>query len=301
MNLQKTKTQQMMKLFACAVAYMALDIPVRMTGFLKFGDFIGIKCLLPIVCGILFGIYGAAGCGMAALLANLLFQVKVPDMIFESISCIIMGIGIWLLWHIVEKNGRVHLKSGKQLFLYIGSMLIMSLICGGLGSCIGGRSYFQRVLITNSILGILVGIPLLIMATSIVCVENVAPWFRRKTDDIAFELHKEQDISELNVRLEELGAQKQISMKRLFEIQNCIEELMIRILEKGSSKNITIYINISDSVSLKMQYDGIGYNPIRKTKTDDEDTMIGLKLIRARALRVGYIFRGGKNELHVIL
>ena len=52
-----------LQIFAvCSVIYFVLDFSVRMTGFLRFGDSVGIKNFLAAILGLVFGPMGALGC-----------------------------------------------------------------------------------------------------------------------------------------------------------------------------------------------------------------------------------------------
>ncbi len=285
----------------CAALYFVFDFPVRLTEFFDFGSFIGLKCLLPIICGLLFGCFGALGCSLGSLVTNLICTVTVGDFLYEIVLCFLSGTLTWLIWHIFEKSGRVNLKNIRKLFLYIFSVTLSSLICAALGALFGGTSYFVSVLVAYLILGIIVGVPVLSIAVSIVCIDTTAPFFRKKTNDIEFSLTRTDDISELNQIIEAQAAAKAVPMNSVLKIQNCIEEAIIRIFSDLSETKIKLTLDMSDSLSLKMNYDGARYNPIEKQKNEDQFTAISLTLVRLRALRVRYVYKKGHNFLHIVV
>ncbi len=284
-----------------AFMYFIFDIPVRMTEFLNFLPFVGIKCLIAVICGYLFGVCGAVGCSMSAFVSNMIFQSKVLDTIYESFICLFIGIVVWLLWYAVSRKDDLNLKTPKKLLVFIGLTTGVSAICGMIGLLFGGILYFLQTLIAYSVLGVFVGIPVLTICTSIVCVKLVLPpWVKRKKD-LEIILRSASDLIILNDSVDELSFTNKTPMKRTFELQNCIEESAVRIWDNDPNLEIYVRINLSDSFSLYMRYQGEKYNPIKKRKNEDRDSVIGLLLIRARALRVGHSYRYGENHLNIVL
>ncbi len=288
-------------LFASAAVYFLFDLPLRLTAFLNFLPFVGIKCLVAVVCGYLFGVWGALGCSLAALLSNTLLRSGAVVTVYESLSCLLIGTGVWLLWYAVSREDALNLKTPKKLGLFIGLTVGVSALCGTVGLAFGGPSYLLQTVIAYSVLGVVVGIPVLAICTSIVCLPSVLPpWVTRKRD-IELLLSAPTDLMTLNDAVDELAFQSKLPMKRSFELQNCIEEASVRIWESTPEAEIRLAIRLSDSFSVDMRYRGGKYNPIKKRKDEDKDSVIGLLLIRARALRVGHTYRYGENHLRIVL
>ena len=94
---------------------------------------------------------------------------------------------------------------------------------------------------------------------------------------------------------------KKLNQRRVFEIENCLEELSIRILARLPDANIQIDLNYDDTLSAKLCYEGPQYNPLHIEKDEDELDIMGLKLVRHRALRAAYRYRNHTNHVHVVL
>lgn len=292
--------REIMIVCACCVVYMILDIPLRLTEFLKFSSFVGIKCVLPAVIGLFFGIYGVLGNILATIIDYIILGQVLSDCIYECICNLVIGCGIWFIWHGLQKNGDIHLKTIKQVIKFIVIVFLLSISSGIIGFIFNGFDYFLQSFIAYSFMTIFAGIPIIILSTSIINFIPVLPFYRRLEFDIDCEINSLEDLGVFNNFLESLSIDKNISFIKVFEIENCIEETIIRILSQLKTQ-IKIYATLSDSVSIYIIYNGEKYNPVSIKKDEDEHSIMGVVLIRARALRANYSYSRGINKLHIVI
>ena len=90
-------------------------------------------------------------------------------------------------------------------------------------------------------------------------------------------------------------------MKRVFEIQSCLEELSIRIFNAMPDTKIKINVIYYNAISMKLNYAGEKYNPFRINKGEDVLDIMSLKIIKHRALRASFAFYKGENKIHVVM
>ncbi|MEA4974010.1 MAG: hypothetical protein VB119_12705 [Candidatus Metalachnospira sp.] len=285
-----------------AAVYILLDLPVRMTKFLEFGVFIGIKNFLPFTLGLLFGWYGTLGCLIGSTLTSLITVATLPELLFEGICVLVSGMGMWLLWHVRVKSHRVHLKKAKDYFRYIVLTMLFSGVCGGISYAFMPRGAFATVFISYISMNLLVGIPVMILLTSIVCVIPVAPSWGHMPPDISGDVDSQPgSLDGFNDQLEEYFVFHKFNRKSLYSIQNCIEEVIIRIFAEHSDTLVSIKLYCDDSLSLWFEYEGSRYNPFVAGRNEESEDMFGLQLIKHRALRASYTYGRGMNQIHIVI
>ena len=81
------------------VLYFILDISLRMTHFLQFGDYIGIKNFIPVAAGLVAGPISGIGCALGCILAAFIAGGNVSETATECITILMMSGGMWLLWY----------------------------------------------------------------------------------------------------------------------------------------------------------------------------------------------------------
>ena len=282
--------------------YILLDLSVRLTGFLEFGVFIGIKNFLPAAMGLLFGWCGVLGCLVGSILTCVITAATLPELLFEGICVLVTGMGMWLLWHIGAKSRRVHLKKAKDYFRYIVLNVLLSAVCGALSFAFMPGGAFLTVFIAYISMNLLVGIPVIILLTSTVCIIPVLPPWCHRTPDVFGSIHSEpSSFDRFNDLLEEYSVLHKISRKSLYGIQNCIEEVVIRIFADNPDALINIEFYYDDSVSLWFIYKGGHCNPFMTDRNKESEDMFGLQLIKHRALRESYKYRRGINQIHIVM
>ena len=112
-------------------------------------------------------------------------------------------------------------------------------------------------------------------------------------------------LEQFNEQLEEyaisLKILKKVGRKQLFGLQNCLEELYIRICRASPDAKITINVTYDDTFSVRLTYLGKKYNPLLIGKEEDEMDIVSLKLIKHRALRASYKYKYEENIVHIVI
>lgn len=284
-----------------AVIYALLDIPVRATNFLRYGSMVGIKNFLPPVLGLLLGPSGAVGCAAGAILGSIILPASGSDTAAEALSALICGLVLWLGWHAFPGN-RVHLKKTvhyvRYSLLLAASAALSALVCRMITGAWGlalAAGYIS--------MGALVGIPVLVLASSIFCVEPVLPPWRHRRHDVTGAVTADpESVGIFSELLEDaLLPEGRVSRRKLFELQNIVEEVSIRVLANLPDTTVTVTVDCDDSCSVKLDYPGARYSPMRMRKGEDEMDLMSLKLIRHRALRASHRYSGGVNHVHIVV
>ena len=286
------------------VAYALMDLPVRMTGLLPPG--LGLKNFLPVTLGLFLGPYGALGGCLGCGLSGVLLRASLIDVVAECACVLTIGVGMWGLWHLLSASHRVQLKRPRHYLRYALLLLGLSTVCGFLSGYINGEDALT-VMSAYALAGLLVGVPVNILLGSLLCVEPILPPGRSLKDDAAFDLEAGSDALEgANKILEEAAGERGLSMKRIFEVQSCLEELSIRVFGAVPEARIRVRVRYDDAVSLRLTWEGRKYNPLHIGKEEDEIDVAGLKIIKHRALRASFQYQhhqhqGGENRLHVVI
>lgn len=283
-----------------AIAYFVADWSVQFTAFLHFGSYIGIKNFLPVTLGMFFGPFGVSGCVLGCVATADVLHTPAREVAFECVCIAVMGMGMWFLWHRMDTSHRIRFKQGKMYLWYAVSLLGLSAVCGFLSLLFAVHAFWQTVAAYTS-LGILVGLPVSILLGSLLCPEPVLPPKYRLDHDVIGCIADEAGQECLNEALEECALSRGVSRKRVFEVQNCIEEVSLRVHKVVPNAKIRICVDYSDAISVRFTYAGAKYNPLRMGKDEDEIDVMSLKLIEHRALRAFYRYAGGENHLHIVV
>lgn len=272
-----------------AVIYVLVDIPVLMTGFLP--DYAGIKNSLPFIVGLFYGIYGMAGCIMGCFVSSVLMGETFVSMLWESWCITAISLSMYYGWHIFSKSHRINFKKATHYAKYLFLSVFASLLCIK-------PDYMFSYFLT----GLLIGLPVNILFGSLLYVEPFVPSFASVKADAEFELKNVSDsLEKANDILQDTAVRKNVNMKRVFEIQSCLEELSIRIFNAMPDTKIKIDIVYYNAISMKLSYPGEKYNPFRINKGEDVLDIMSLKIIKHRALRASFIFYDGENRIHVVM
>lgn len=291
-----------MYILRAALIYFLLDISVQLTGFLQFGSGIGLKNCLPMILGLLLGGWGVAGCIAGCALAGLLLHTPLNETALESLCILVIGLGSWFLWHLGSGTNRIHFKRAINFAKYLGLVLGFSLICGGLSFLFVEGGMFTEIVLAYTALSVLVGIPVLTMFNSAMCFDCILPPGVRQRYDVEGTITSDgMTLGEVNEKIDDLAFSKKIPMKRSLEIQNCIEELAIRILRALPEAEIQLKLNYDDVFSADLRYDGKRYNPLHTEKNEDELDIISLKLVKHRALRASFQYRMNENKIRIVI
>ena len=281
--------EKFMLVFLSAIAYFMLDVPVQMTHVLP--SYSGIKNFLPFTLGLFFGAYGICGCAAGCMLSALVLKSSISAAMYECFCIVLTGYGIFWGWHSLTKSHRILFKSWKDYGKYILLVSLLSALCLKIPV---SASYF--------ITGISIGIPVNILFSSLLYIEPVLPRNYSVEYDSAFILTSEpESLETANEDIESQAVNYGVNMKRIFEIQSCLEELAIRILKADNDAKISVTFQYGDAISIRLIYAGRKYNPFKIEADEDEIDIMSLKIIKHRALRASFSYFDGVNKVHVVV
>ena len=279
-----------------AFSYALLHFAFDLGDFLLFTGSIGPKNFLPLTMGMILGPFGTAGVLAGALASGVISGAGSYELIAEATSAAVMSGGGWLLWYAGKSGRAIALKNMRDLLRFTLISLALSGV-GGFIAFLAGSSYwmtFGSYMAWN----LLLGIPVVMIMTSIFCVKSVyPPWRPLKLDINERFILAPGCIAEIGDIIDELCFAKKLERKRGFQMQSCIEECILLILSEPTCLNLLLTARINDSISITMQYNGKPCNPLRGRTHEDQ---IGLTLIKQRALRARHHYRGGENHLHIV-
>ena len=228
-----------------AVIYVFVDIPVLMTGFLP--DYAGIKNSIPFIAGFFYGNYGVIGCCIGCFISSSVMGETFSSMLWECWCLIIIGNCIYYGWHLLSKSHRIHFKKLKHYTRYIILSFIASVLCLNPDYMI---SYFLT--------GILIGLPVNILFGSLLYIEPFVPSFAAVKSDAEFELENVSgSLDKANDFLQDTAMDKGVNLKRVFEIESCLEELSIRIFNAIPDAKIKVKVIYYNAISMRLSYSGV--------------------------------------------
>ncbi|MBR0168006.1 MAG: hypothetical protein IJQ08_04995 [Synergistaceae bacterium] len=273
----------------CAVAYFVMDVPVQMTQILP--SYAGIKNFLPSVLGLFFGICGVIGCVIGCVLSSCIVNPDMPAVIHECFCITAAGLIMFYGWHITAKTHRPSLKSWPDYARYIVLLAGGCMLCASLPI---SAAYFLT--------GLTIGIPVTILFSSLLYIEPIIPRRYTSFPDVEFcLLPNAESLEGANELLEMSAMKRDVKMKRVLEIQSCIEELAIRIRKNNPDAKISVSVIFGEAISARLHYGGKKYNPFRIDTNEDEIDIMSLKIIKHRAIRASFSYSGGENFVHVVV
>ena len=273
----------------CGLAYFLLDAPFQMTGILP--SYAGIKNFLPFTLGLFFGIYGISGCVLGCIVSSFLLHLTLYDTLYECYCVSVTGLGMFTGWHYLVKSHKITFKTLPDYGRYIMLTALMSMLCLRVPV---GVSYF--------LFGTFVSIPVNILFSSLLYIEPVLPKNCARSYDAEFCLLSGMDSLEGANEVIEMTAENYgLSMKKVLEIQSCLEELIIRILNADNDAKISVTLQYGDAISARLTYDGKKHDPFITGKDEDEIDIMSLKIIKHRAIRASFRYSGGVNIVHVVV
>lgn len=291
-----------MYILRAALIYMLLDIPLQLTGFLQFGSGIGLKNCLPAIMGLLLGGWGVLGSVLGSLAGALILGTPLREVGLECICIFVVGMGCWLVWHLGSTTNRIHFKRIINFGKYLGLVLGFSLIGGGISFLFVPGGMMGTIVISYTVMSVLVGIPILTLFNSAMCFDCILPPGLKQRWHVEGVITSDvMSLGEVNEKIDDFAFENKIPMKRSMEIQNCIEELAIRILKAIPDTEIRLMLNYDDVFSAKLLYVGKRYNPLRTEKDEDELDVMSLKLVKHRALRASYQHAGNENKIRIVI
>ena len=281
--------ERLMLVVLCGTTYFLMNVPVQMTGILP--SFAGIKNFLPSTLGLFFGVYGVSGCIVGCLLSALLVNHSVSTVMYECVCIAVVGLGMFYGWHFRNSDHRIHFKAGRDYARFIFLLAVLSGLCCDV-----------RVSLAYFLTGMFIGVPVNILLSSLLYIEPVMPrWCSYDYDAVFCLMQGAESLDDANEMIEESAMSRGITMKRVFEIQSSLEEILIRVLKAVPDAKVHVMLIFGDAISARMHYEGKKYNPFLIEKGEDEIDIMSLKIIKHRALRASFIYSEGVNKIHIVV
>ena len=272
-----------------AAAYALIDLPVQITDI--FPIHAGIKNFIPFTVGLFYGPGGAIGSALGCALSFFVLGLPADEMLKECACVFFVGLGMWSGWHYFSRSHRIYFRRIKHYVVYNLLVLVMSAF-----------TFDVKVYCSYVACGILIALPLNILFGNLLDVEPILPGGITVRYDADFTISADPEtLNAANDILEETGRKYHAAMKQVFEIQSGIEELSIRILNALPETGIKIRVKFGHAVSVRMNYEGEQYNPFILKKGEDMLDIVGLNIIKHRALRASYAYKGSENFVHVVI
>ena len=295
-------------IYISAIVYFCFDYFVQITGFLQCYSFVGLKSFLPMTLSLNFGLYGIIGELIAVIATRFILNTETVFFVLEIIIILVFGFGAWVLWHIQSRTHRIHFKYLANFVRYILLSFFLSLVCAFIGMRIVNSVAFEEILVWNVAMDLLVGIPVNIIYAGLMNLNPILPpitingkRIKEKNDVLYTVDNKIESFQILNEKIEEVLTKDRVDMKKMFIVQNLIEEMYLRILKKFPNAIIDIKANNDVDFSIEFVYIGEKYNPFIMRKDEEEDAIAGLKIIKHRALLAFYSYIYGENRVHIVI
>ncbi|MCR5253657.1 MAG: DMT family transporter [Treponema sp.] len=291
-------------ILSIAIVYACLDYMVQKMDFLDYESIVGLKNFLPIAAGLLWGVWGASGTCLGCIITALVLKTPGDLILCECLCNLLTGVGLWLIWHNTVPTHYVGFNKKRHFLVFIFSLVIISFTGACLSSLISPQINVIPVFVSYTSMGLFVALPLIILFGSLLHVQTAIPSKFQLMPDLLCKITSDsQTLAACNEQLEEAAMAKSIGIKRIFEVQSCIEEICIRIHDALPEAEINISIVFGSAISLRIMYKGNPYNPFHMKATDDAFSMTGLKILRHRALRAS-VFTSKKQQLtriHIVI
>lgn len=291
-----------------AIVYFCFDYFIQITRFLQCYSFVGLKSFLPMTLSLNFGAYGIIGELVAISIAHLILKTGNLFYIQEIVIIVVFGFGSWFLWHLQSRTHRIHFKYLINFIRYIMISVFLSIICAIVGIFIINSIAFEEIMIWNISMDILVGIPINIIYAGLMNLNPVLPPITvngiriKDKNDILYTVDSRiETFQELNEKIEEVLMRDRIDMKKIFIIQNLVEEIYLRIINRFPNAVIDIKANSDIDFSIEFIYINIKFNPFILGKYEEVSSIAGLKMIKHKALLAFYSYLYGENKVHVVI
>ena len=284
--------------------YYLLDSPIRFTGAYNFPSGTGIKNFLPFTFGLFLGLPGILGGTLGAATAGLVAGTSVAESLAEACCFFVTSLGMWLSWYAVYRDGHIRFERFRELMIYTGLVTAFSLLSGWISVLLiqAGGNLFWYTFFGYLLMGLLVSLLVNILMGGIFCVSPILPPYAHRKHGIPIDLSPEDLAPDaVNERIEVDAMEKKIPTKRVFEIENCLEELYIRLRRKLPEATVVGEVELGTTISMRITIPGEEYNPFRRQSDEDEMDLLSLKLLRHRALRASYSYRNGENRIHIVV
>ena len=303
--MHKPDREALLRFGLTALLYLVLDLAIQMTGYLGFGPVVGLKNFIPATVGLFFGVYAVLGTCAGCVIGALLLSTPWQYVAAECLANLIVGVGIWLLWYRLPGAGRPGFKTRRDLRSFLLLILLLSAAAALASLPLVGTQGAVRIFGAYSSMSLIVGLVVGILLSSILCVKPACPPGCFLASDLEFSLSSSpESLIEVNEAVEMSAMRHKVGMKRVFELESCLEELSIRVFKALPETEIQGSVLFSDTISLRLTYSGGVYNPFHISPEEDELDILSLKLLRHRALRAAYsvhFYKDRVNYIHIVL
>ncbi|MCI2048986.1 MAG: hypothetical protein LKJ76_04610 [Lachnospiraceae bacterium] len=284
-----------------AVLYFLLDTPARLSGFMNLPGFAGPKNFLPATLGLLLGPWSAAGMCLGAAASSLLAGDSLKDYSAEAFGIIVISVLFWILWY-VRASRPFCLKKGRDYLRFTAIAALLSAVSGFPGQLLLGGVTWMETMFSYFSFTLFVGVPVLILVTSVFCLHPVCPAAKETEPDIEAVIGADaSNLEETNEKIGDFYTAHRMPFRQSFATQNCLEEFVVRIQGGTGGAPVTVRMYIRDSVSLEIAYLADRYNPLQRQNGETEEDLLGLLLIRQHALRASYSHSGRENHLYIVI
>lgn len=295
-------------IFIAAIVYFCFDYFIQITHFLQCYSFVGLKSFLPMTLSLNFGLYGILGELIAVCATHIILNTGNVFFIQEVVIIIVFGLGAWFIWHIQSRTHRIHFKYLENFIRYILIAVFLSLVCAVISIGIVNTIAFEEVLVWNISMDILVGIPVNVIYAGLMNLDPILPPIYingekiREKNDILYTIdYRTESFQALNEKIEEVLIRDKVDMKKMFVIQNLVEEMYLRIMKRFPNAIIDVKANSDVDFSIEFVYIDERYNPFVTRDDEEEVSAAGLKIIKHRALLAFYSYIYGENNVHVVI
>lgn len=297
----KEPSRKLSIFFAAAGLYFLLDLPARLMGFLGLQSFSGPKNFLPLLMGVLLGPWSVPGMCFSAIICACLCGSATADIAAEVLGIPLLALGSRLLWY-CKNSEPPRLKHGRDCVRFFTITAVTAPLASVPAGMLLGMKAWRELTVCYGVFTVFLGIPVMILISSILCILPVCPKGKTPAADVDGCVYSEAEgLDGLNEQMEAVYAANGFPVKKAFAVENCLEELVLRIQCQSVGAPIHVRIYLSDSASVFLNYSGARYNPLRRQAMEKSEDFWGLSLIRARALQASYRYVGGENRLHIVI
>lgn len=282
------------------LAYLVIELPFHMTDL--FGEWFlaGPITAVLFLAGLMFGVQGLIG----SVLGYMISICVTGGFQFSALLAVIFIVVVpHVLWYLDKNASQAALRSNCE-FLKFTVLAIVTALGNGCFAMIGNdQNNFVSVAGFSLFWCIVAGMPSMILMTSILGIPcKCRSRFCEKNDLEISILPEQEHIALVNDQMEELGMKTRMDLKQMFRMMACLEELLIRIIEKGQvTKKIEIGVKIGETMRILIKYQGKKYNPLRSGRKEIEEELLGLKIVMQMSLRASYSHCMGENEILIVM
>lgn len=300
--------------------YLMLDVPFRLIEFLGSPSVGGIKNMLPVTLGLIFGEIAAVGIGLAIIIGNIVTATLGFNAIVEIIVTMIVTCLAYHLWYMKGVSSYPSTKKTFDIFKFVGIAVLIGIISGfSQGIIISIIEDKNPIFLSLEIAAhyvswsLLVGLPIIILLTSVYGVIPYIPREYMENHSLSeiYNIIEEYkcDIScigEISDKIDMFNLENNVDTKKAYYLMFCLEELNIKIIENMNPEDkIKIYIKNGEAILVEMEYKGKPYNPlnVKKIKGDLMFNMEieGILLMKEMAIVARYRYRDGINKIKFVV